>query len=87
MEHARFSPEWQVDAACRGVDPEIFFPGPDEEHRVAAALSVCASCPVRPRCLAFALSREQRYGIWGGLTEKQRRRLSPDERERILRAA
>lgn len=75
--------EWWRDAACRpgsGIDPELFH-GPFREStqarntRVAAALQVCAGCPVRGRCLAEVLSFEGFYrsGIWGGTTEDDRR--------------
>lgn len=74
---------WHTDAACRGVDAELFFPGNDEESGPAKA--VCAVCPVRENCLAFALRRGERYGVWGGLTEKERTRLSAEAREAILR--
>ena len=79
---------WRSRAACRGVDPELFFPtaedGPVRDAQVAVAKSVCASCPVREACLAEALERMP-YGIAGGLTPEerrgQRRRLPEIERE------
>jgi hypothetical protein len=70
--------EWREQAACRGVDPELFFPaaesGPTRTAQVAAAKAVCAGCPVRQECLAEALARIP-YGICGGLTEHERRML------------
>jgi WhiB family transcriptional regulator, redox-sensing transcriptional regulator len=74
---------WQVDSSCRGVDPEIFFPTTDEE--ASAAIAICETCPVRLHCLAFALERNERYGVWGGLAEKERQKLSPAARENIRR--
>jgi transcription factor WhiB len=71
---------WQEDAACRGVLPDVFFPDEDP----ARAKAICETCPVRLHCLAFALERKERYGVWGGLTEKERAALSPAEREQIL---
>ena len=69
---------WWERAACRGSDPELFFPvascGPVFEAQVVAAKAVCARCPVRPSCLAAALERLP-YGIAGGLTEDERRAL------------
>jgi WhiB family transcriptional regulator, redox-sensing transcriptional regulator len=77
---------WRTQAACRGEDPELFFPigttGPVLEQ-IAEAKEVCARCPVRDACLDFALSTGQAYGIWGGLTEDERRSL----RRRRQRAA
>lgn len=76
---------WQIDAACRGVDAELFFPATEEE--ALGAKAVCDTCPVRLACLAFALERNERFGVWGGLTEKERSRLTPAARESILREA
>ncbi|GLZ49237.1 hypothetical protein Acsp06_54220 [Actinomycetospora sp. NBRC 106375] len=76
---------WQALAACRGVDPELFFPEATDELRdgaldeplvrrqVEAAKAVCRRCPVRERCLAEALERMP-HGIAGGMTEQERRR-------------
>jgi WhiB family redox-sensing transcriptional regulator len=64
---------WTAQAACRGTDTEIFFPvTPDEE---AEALSICATCPVRAQCLDDAIRNREIYGIWGGTTPEQRRRI------------
>jgi len=69
---------WRRHAACRGEDPELFFPvgsaGP-ALAQIAEAKAVCARCPVRDACLNFALSSGQDYGIWGGLSEDARRDL------------
>jgi WhiB family redox-sensing transcriptional regulator len=66
---------WRQVAACRFIEPELFFPlstsGPALEE-VAEAKAVCARCPVRRECLAFALTTRQAHGIWGGLTEQER---------------
>lgn len=80
--HKESSWTWQQDAACRGVTPDVFFPDEDP----AAAKAICETCPVRLHCLAFALQQNERYGIWGGLTEKERTALTPAERERIVRS-
>jgi WhiB family transcriptional regulator, redox-sensing transcriptional regulator len=69
---------WRASAACRSCDPELFFPignaGP-ALVQVQRAKAVCARCPVRQRCLAFALDTQQEYGIWGGCDEDERRVL------------
>ena len=71
--------DWRSDAACRGTDPDAFFPvaeaGPAYERQVAAAKAVCAGCPVRAECLDEALARIP-DGIAGGLTPAERRRLA-----------
>ncbi len=64
---------WRQHAACRGLDPEIFYPASDEE--AGAAKAVCALCSVEESCLEFALSAREREGVWGGATERERRRI------------
>jgi WhiB family redox-sensing transcriptional regulator len=72
--------DWRHRARCRGEDPELFFPtgtaGP-VEAQVQAAKAVCAACPVRGECLAWALDAgsDADYGVWGGLDEAERRTL------------
>jgi hypothetical protein len=74
---------WRSRAACRDVDPELFFPtaesGPARHAQVRAAKAVCARCPVRAQCLTEALARIP-YGIAGGLTEHERRTLRRSDR-------
>ena len=64
---------WAAQAECRGEDPTLFFPGPDDESE--PALAICQRCPVTEECLAYAIEARERYGIWGGTTERQRRRI------------
>ena len=64
---------WRQHSACRGLDPEIFYPSTDEE--AAAAKAVCGQCVVREMCLEHALGSRERDGVWGGATEKERRRI------------
>lgn len=59
--------------ACRGLDAGIFYPETDEEADVAKL--VCAGCGVRQACLDFALARREKVGVWGGATERERRRI------------
>jgi WhiB family redox-sensing transcriptional regulator len=66
-------PTWRQRAACRGVDPDIFYPVSDEEAEDAKA--ICAICPVRQACLEWALTRRESDGVWGGATERERRRI------------
>jgi WhiB family redox-sensing transcriptional regulator len=70
---------WRQHAACRGLDPDIFYPPSDEEAEEAKA--VCAECPVRQPCLEHALSHRERDGVWGGLTERERRRIIRQRRK------
>lgn len=72
-------PDWHLDAACRGMDPAIFFPERGKSIRKARA--VCAQCPVQTECLDFAVETPlgDDFGIWGGTSERQRR---PMRRER-----
>ena len=64
---------WEAEAACRGMDPSIFFPVNEED--ALDAIAVCGACPVRDECLSWALETRERFGVWGGMTEKQRRSM------------
>lgn len=64
--------DWQERSECRGIDPDLFFPTKGESTRPAKA--VCAWCPVREACLDYALVNSEKYGIWGGRSERERRR-------------
>ncbi|MCS5676625.1 MAG: WhiB family transcriptional regulator, partial [Acidimicrobiales bacterium] len=66
---------WYLRGACRGLDSAIFYPDSVEEFAIDHALSVCERCEVRPECLDHALSRREPTGIWGGTTERDRRRI------------
>jgi WhiB family redox-sensing transcriptional regulator len=68
-------PEWMADGLCAQVDPELFFP--EKGGSTRGAKQVCLACPVRAECLAYALARGERFGIWGGASERERRRLTP----------
>jgi Transcription factor WhiB len=70
---ARFAARWRELAACRGTDLNLFFPGRGESAEPAR--QVCAACPVRQPCLDYAVSNAITDGIWGGLTERERRAL------------
>jgi WhiB family redox-sensing transcriptional regulator len=64
---------WRLRGACRGVDPEIFYPVSEEDAEEAKA--ICMACNVRETCLEFALVNRERDGVWGGATERERRRV------------
>jgi WhiB family redox-sensing transcriptional regulator len=66
-------PEWQDFAACATVDGELFFP--EKGGSTKDAKAVCKSCEVRAECLGYALDHGEAFGIWGGLSERERRRL------------
>jgi WhiB family redox-sensing transcriptional regulator len=61
------------------VDPDVFYPVSDEEAEAAKA--VCAVCPVRQPCLEYALANRERDGVWGGATERERRRMIRQRRK------
>ena len=65
--------DWQEHARCRGEDPDLFFP--ERGSPGDSAKRVCVTCDVRLDCLEYALANGERYGIWGGLTERERTRL------------
>ena len=64
---------WQDEANCLGVDPDLFFPERGASTREAK--EVCRGCVVRGECLEYALANGEKFGIWGGLSERERRRL------------
>jgi WhiB family redox-sensing transcriptional regulator len=80
----RIEPEdssWQDLANCLGVDPDLFFPERGASTREAK--EVCRGCVVREACLEYALANGEKFGIWGGLSERERRRI---RRQRALAA-
>jgi WhiB family redox-sensing transcriptional regulator len=89
---ARIAARWRELAACRGAGLELFFP--ERGESAEPARRVCAACPVRQPCLDYAISNRITHGIWGGLTERERRalrsgwvRASRRERDRAILAA
>ncbi|MGX2996873.1 WhiB family transcriptional regulator [Streptomyces sp. JNUCC 64] len=64
---------WQERALCAQTDPESFFP--EKGGSTREAKKVCLACEVRSECLEYALANDERFGIWGGLSERERRRL------------
>ena len=64
---------WQDKALCAQTDPEAFFP--EKGGSTREAKKVCLGCDVRSECLEYALANDERFGIWGGLSERERRRL------------
>ena len=64
---------WQTDALCAQTDPEAFFP--EKGGSTRDAKRICTSCEVRSQCLEYALANDERFGIWGGLSERERRKL------------
>lgn len=72
-------PPWSTDALCRQVDVgDLWFP--DKGGAVRDAKRICGECRLRVECLQYALDHHERYGIWGGLTERERRRLKDGPR-------
>lgn len=74
-------PAWTDRGACRapGIDPSIFFPGQGEDARPAK--DICARCPVSAECLEFALDNGERFGIWGGTSQRERRAIHRARRQ------
>ena len=66
-------PDWQERALCAQTDPEAFFP--EKGGSTREAKRICSGCEVRAECLEYALAQDERFGIWGGLSERERRRL------------
>lgn len=76
--------DWMEQAACKGMDPAFWYPGKDEaghptKHN-SPAKDTCRGCPVRQECLEYALDNCEVHGIWGGMSERQRKRLRGERR-------
>lgn len=65
--------DWQERALCAQTDPEAFFP--EKGGSTREAKRICSGCEVRAECLEYALAHDERFGIWGGLSERERRRI------------
>jgi WhiB family redox-sensing transcriptional regulator len=73
MFYSRQDRAWQKYANCTGVDPDLFFP--ERGASTKEAKSVCRACMVREECLEYAIAHAEKFGIWGGLSERERRRV------------
>lgn len=79
MSITRTTSDWQLRAACRGPQSAVFFPPSrserrdDKRRREARAKAICADCRVREDCLSYALGIREQHGIWGGLSESERK--------------
>ena len=76
-------PRWMERAACRGLPTDLFFPERGGRAAASAAKAVCAACPVSDDCYEYAFASHERHGIWGGTSERERRRI---RRQRRLEA-
>ena len=70
-------PEWVADGLCAETDPEAFYP--EKGGSAREAKRVCTHCTVRAECLSYALAHDERFGVWGGLSERERRRSKHDD--------
>lgn len=71
-------PEWTRDALCAQTAPDAFFP--EKGEATAPAKRICALCPVTAECLAYALANRERFGVWGGKSERERRAMTAHQR-------
>lgn len=72
---------WRANAACDGADDALFFPEKGKTSREAKR--ICSGCEVRTECLAYALESGQKFGIWGGVSETERRKIRRKLQEEI----
>jgi hypothetical protein len=78
-------PTWRDDAACLGMDPDLFFPPRGGATKGADAKQICGGCPVQAECLEYALKTRPVYGIWGGLSLRERDKIRRTTRpQRVL---
>ncbi len=86
--HLMLDTSWQQYSNCLGVDPDLFFP--ERGASTKEAKEVCRGCVVREDCLEFALQNGEKFGIWGGMSERERRRIRrqrAQERQRLAAIA
>jgi len=67
--------KWRSIGLCRGSDTMVFYPPSDDHSLAEEAKTICSMCAVRRPCLEFALTTREKHGVWGGLTERERRRM------------
>ncbi len=77
--------KWQNGASCTGANANLFFPQRGASTREAK--SICRECSVRPECLEFAISTGEKFGIWGGMSERERRRVRKERQIAASRRA
>jgi len=75
------NPTWRKRSACTGIDSDVFYPSSEDDADAEEAKAICAVCPVQTMCLEHALSLREREGIWGGTTERERRRILRQRRK------
>jgi WhiB family redox-sensing transcriptional regulator len=75
---------WMADGKCRELPPETFFPS--DGVGVEIARRICADCPVKPACLEYALHNRIEHGVWGGASERERRRIARQRRGGVQRS-
>jgi WhiB family redox-sensing transcriptional regulator len=79
--------DWWDLAACQTADPELFFPVSatvGARAEIARAKALCADCPIRQRCLDYALDTQQPHGVWGGRTEEERHQIIAAQRRELI---
>ncbi len=72
---------WRTKGACNGVDTAIFYPASECDDEASEAQAICGTCRVRDQCLEFALDNREHEGVWGGATERERRRILRQRRK------
>ncbi|MFG2165545.1 WhiB family transcriptional regulator [Micromonospora chersina] len=73
LPHRGDVPDWHADGLCQQVDAELFFP--ERGQSAEPAKSICQRCPVQRDCLNWSLAKREPFGVWGGLSEPERRRV------------
>jgi WhiB family redox-sensing transcriptional regulator len=69
------SDDWKLSGLCRQSDPALWFPEANDSGATRKARGICSRCPVQPRCLEYALDRNEQFGVWGGTSPQERARF------------
>lgn len=67
--------DWKAQGACLGADADLWFPGRGKNQDAKEAKAVCLKCPVRQECLDYAIANVEKHGVWGGKSERERRKI------------
>lgn len=72
---------WRMKGSCKGSDAWVFYPPPEDDSLAEEAKAICLGCAVLKQCREFALATREKHGVWGGLTERERRRMLRQRRK------
>lgn len=85
--HLAPPPDWMQQAKCKGMVTDGFFPDRGQHEAFKQAKAICYTCPVRAECLTYAMQNGEKYGVWGGYSERERRAMRKRFNQRMKATA